>query len=352
MNTRLNDGSTLSLQAYWDFTERNQPLAFIEHLNTFDVQVQHSIQANDTHNIVWGGGYRHARDRVENDMSFSFLPGSLNMYWGNLFIQDEITLLDNLRLTAGLKYEKNNYTGDEFLPTMRIAWTPAKNNFVWSSLSRSVRAPSRFDRDLFAPGLAGGPEFKSEIADVFELGYRVQPTPAVSYSATVFYSRYDKLRTLEPNPDGPGFVFQNLAEGKTRGIEMWGTWHAMLDWRLAAGFVAQRVSTELKPGSVAVLNQSALSTDDPSNYWMLRSTYDIAQDKELDVTVRHVGRLSRQNVPSYTAVDMRLGWKLRKDLEVSLIGQNLFDPRHGEFADPEERSEFERAVFLKLVWRQ
>jgi iron complex outermembrane receptor protein len=350
MNTRLSDGSNLSLQAYWDFTERNQPLRFIEHLNTFDVQVQHSIRANDTHNIVWGGGYRHGRDRVENDVLVNFLPESLNMYWGNIFVQDEITLLDNLRLTAGLKYERNNYTGDEFLPTLRLAWTPAKNNLVWSSFSRSIRSPSRFDRDLFIPGLlAGGPEFKSEIADVLEVGYRVQPTTTISYSATAFYSRYDKLRTFELNPDGPDpLVFQNLAEGTTRGIEMWGTWHALLDWRLAAGFVAQRIVTETKPGSA----QSALSTEDPSNYWMLRSTYDIAHDKELDVTVRHVGRISQTNVPSYTAVDMRFGWKLRKDLELSLIGQNLFDPKHGEFASPAERSEYERAAFVKLVWRQ
>jgi iron complex outermembrane recepter protein len=354
MNTRLNDGSTLSLQAYWDFTERNQPLAFIEHLNTFDVQLQHSIQANDAHNIVWGGGYRHARDRVENGPGFAFLPGALNLYWGNLFIQDEITLLDNLRLTAGVKYERNNYTGDEFLPTLRMAWTPLKDHLVWSSYSRSVRAPSRIDRDFFAiPGILGGPEFKSEIADVFELGYRVQPTPSISYSTTAFYSRYDRLRTLSPNPDGPGsVVFRNDGDAKIHGIEMWGNWQALLDWRLSAGAVVQRVSASSEPGTAGVFGEYAGKTNDPTHYWMLRSTYDIAQDKELDVTVRHVGRLSQSNVPSYTAVDMRFGWKLSKELELSLIGQNLFDPKHGEFDTADARIEYERAAFLKLVWRQ
>ena len=68
-------------------------------------------------------------------------------------------------------------------------------------------------------------------------------------SATTFYSRYDKLRTLEPNPLGFGSVFDNGAEGTTRGIEMRANWQPMPTWRLLAGLVAQRISTSPKPDS-------------------------------------------------------------------------------------------------------
>jgi len=42
--------------------------------------------------------------------------------------------------------------------------------------------------------------------------------------------------------------------------------------------------------------------------------------------------------------------RIRKGLELSLIGQNLLDPRHAEYGSAPGRSEYERAVLLKLVW--
>jgi hypothetical protein len=47
-----------------------------------------------------------------------------------------------------------------------------------------------------------------------------------------------------------------------------------------------------------------------------------------------------------------LGWKPRRDLELSLTGQNLFDNAHAEFGNALTRGEFGRSVFLKLLWRQ
>lgn len=364
MNTTLADGSNLSLQGYWDYTERNQPNAFIEHLHTFDLQLQHAIKLGEAHNVVWGAGYRLTLDHVNNAQSFAFLPGALNMYWGNLFVQDEVALKENLRLTVGMKLENNNYTGVEFLPTLRLAWKPADNSLVWTSASRSVRAPSRIDRDFFSPvnptvvngvpqyAVAGGPDFDSEVANVLELGYRARPLSTLSFSATVFYSRYDRLRTLEPNRNGPGAVFRNLAEGKARGIEMWGTWQAMPAWRLSAGLVAQRINTELKPGSLDATGATGLATSDPTHYWSVRSSYDIAQGKELDLTLRHVGALTRPAVPAYTALDIRYGWKIRRDLELSVTAQNLLDKSHAEYGAAPGRSEYDRALFLKLLWRR
>jgi len=363
MNSRLADGSSLSVQAYWDFTERKQPNAFIQHLHTLDLQLQHSLNLGERHDIVWGAGYRVGFDRIQSSASFAFLPAALNMYWSNAFIQDVIKLDDKLRLTAGAKVESNNYTGAEFLPSVRLAWNPEENHLFWASASRSVRSPSRIDRDFYSPAnprvvagvpqylVAGGPDFDSEVARVVELGYRVEPTKTISYSATVFHTRYSRLRTLEPNSAGPGFIFSNMADGTARGIEMWGNWQALPNWRLSAGYVAQRTGTTLMPGSRDVSGATGLSTSDPRNYWMLRSLYEIRRGHEFDVTVRQSGKLERPMVPAYTAIDLRYGWKIRPDLELSIIGQNLFDPRHPEWGAALFRNEYERIVFFKAVWR-
>jgi iron complex outermembrane receptor protein len=362
VNHGFAGGSTATVQMYWDHTERDQPLAFVEHLDTLDLQLQHAVNLGQDHRLVWGGGYRWGHDRVRNGAAFGFLPGTMNLHWANLFAQDEMALRDDLRLTAGLKFEDNNYTGVEVLPTLRLAWNPHPAALVWSSLSRSVRAPSRIDRDFYSPtapavvngvpryAVAGGPDFQSEVADVFELGYRAQPTPSLSYSATAFHGRYDRLRTLEPNPHGSGSVFLNMADGRTRGIETWATWQAGKAWRLSGGGVVQRVDTALDAGSKDASGTTGLATSDPSHYWTLRSTHDLADGQELDLTLRHVGALQKPAVPAYTAVDLRYGWHLRKGLELSLIGRNLFDPHHAEFGAAGARHDYERAVLLKLVW--
>jgi iron complex outermembrane receptor protein len=355
-------GSAATLQMYWDHTERDQPLAFVEHLDTLDLQLQHAVSLGEGHRLVWGGGYRWGHDRVDNGAAFGFLPGHLNLHWANLFAQDEMALGDKLRLTAGIKLEDNNYTGVEALPTLRLAWTPRPSTLVWGSLSRSVRAPSRIDRDLYSPtvpavvngvpqyAIAGGPDFESEVANVFELGYRAQPLPALSYSATAFFGRYDKLRTLEPNQHGSGSVFRNLADGRTRGIEAWASWQAGKNWRLSGGGVVQRIDTAVNPGSRDLSGATGLATSDPSHYWTLRSSHDLADNQELDFTLRHVGALPRPAVPSYTALDLRYGWRIRTGLELDLIGRNLLDPGHAESGAAGTRSSYERAVLLKLVW--
>jgi iron complex outermembrane receptor protein len=362
VNRTFADGSSATVQLYWDHTERDQPRAFHERLDTFDLQLQHAVHVAENHHVVWGGGYRLGHDRVENGPVFSFLPGTLNLHWANLFAQDEIALKDDLRVTAGLKVEDNNYTGVEVLPTLRVAWNPRPAALVWSSLSRAVRAPSRIDRDFYSPstprvvggvpqyGVAGGPGFASETANVFELGYRAQPLPSLSYSTTLFFSRYDKLRTLEPNPDGPGAVFENLADGLTRGIEAWATWQVADAWRLSGGGVTQRVGTSLHPDSRDLSGTTGLFTSDPNHYWSIRSSHDLGGGHEFDVALRHVGALPKPAVPAYTAVDVRYGWRIRPGLDLSLIAQNLFDPRHAEWGAAATRSEYERALAVRLVW--
>jgi iron complex outermembrane receptor protein len=363
LNYTLDNGSLLSVLVYWDQTRRDQPGAFIERLDTFHLQAQHAVRTG-AHSIVWGGSYRQAQDRVTNGPAFAFLPGRLNMHWGDLFVQDEITLRDDLRFTAGLKFENNNYTGTESLPTLRLAWKPEQGTLLWSSLARTVRAPSRIDRDFYSPSapkvvngvpqyvFAGGPDFQSETANVLELGYRGQFGATLSGSVTAFASDYAHLRTLEPNRNGPGSVFLNRANGHTHGIELWGAWQPVANWRLNAGLVAQRVGTALEAGSKDATGTTGLATADPEHYASLRSSWDLAPGHEFDVMLRWMGRLPSPAVPAYTAVDLRYGWTIGRHLELSLIGRNLLDPKHAEYGSAPGRSEYERALTLRLVWRQ
>jgi iron complex outermembrane receptor protein len=353
-NRQLAGGSTLNIQGYYDRTERSQPRTFTETLDIFDIEFQHSIPTQTAHQLQWGGGYRYAFDRVGNTAALAFLPGDRNLKWGNLFVQDEIALRQNLALTLGAKVETNVYTGAEILPSARLGWKLDENHLLWGAVSRAVRAPARLDRDLFVPGgapflLSGGPNFQSEVSKVIEGGYRAQPSPALSYSLTLFHHIYERQRTVEPA--GGTLVIDNKVNGHSNGIEAWGTYHATRAWRLSAGFMGLREHLGLTGGSTNFTAVPGLGNN-PGHQWLVRSSLDFGTNYEFDVFLRHVGTLPNPNVPSYTAVDLRLGWRLQPDLELSLTAQNLFGPGHIEFGTPATASEFERGVFLKLVWRR
>jgi iron complex outermembrane receptor protein len=272
-----------------------------------------------------------------------------------------LALLHNLRLTSGIKLERNNYTGLEVLPSLRLAWKLSPDQLAWSAVSRAVRAPSRIDRDFYSPTnppmvggaphytFAGGPDFESEIANVAEIGYRAQPTATLSYSATVFYSKYDHLRTAQPDSTG-SIVFLNGGEAHTHGIESWANWQAAARWRLSGGVVAQKIDTSVKPGFKNVLSTTGLATSDPRNHWMLRSSHDVTDGQELDFTVRHSSSLESPHVPAYTTLDLHYGWRLRPGLDFSVTGQNLAGPAHREYGGP-GATVFDRTVYLKLLWR-
>src|SRR5437660_2075972 len=332
---QLAGGDRVQVQAYFDNTEREIPGTFEERLNIFDVEFQHGLRLGSRHSVIWGGGYRRADDHVSNTAAIAFLPADRNLRWGNLFVQDEIALRgDELRLTLGAKAQSNPYTATEFLPSARIAWKPDASRLLWSALSRAVRAPARLDRELFVPAqppffLAGGPDFRSEISKVLELGYRAQPSPRASYSVTLFHSVHDHLRSLEPGPAG-ALVIGNEMEGKTDGIEAWGSLQAAERWRLSAGLLALHQDLRLKPGSGDTTGVAAAGND-PKHQWNLRSSLDLPGRQEFDVMLRHVAPLPSPSVPGYTALDARYAWHFERGLEVALIAQNLFDRSHPEF---------------------
>jgi iron complex outermembrane receptor protein len=350
-----DDGSGLSIQAYYDHTRRTVPPTFGETLDIIDMQFEHSVLPSADHSVVWGANYRYSMDDVTNSSFFAFLPARVNQRWSSVFAQDDITLRSNMRLTVGMRMERNDYTGTELLPNVRLAWKVHPDHLLWTAASRAVRAPSRLDRDAFIPGsapflLRGGPVVRSEVANVYEVGYRGQPTAGTSWSATLFHNDYDYLRTQEVAPSRTFLIFANEMEGKASGIEMWGAYQASPRWRLSAGYTALRQRLRLKSGSNDISGPNAAGKD-PANTWQLRSSLDIGSNRELEIALRHAGARSSPDVPAYTAVDARFGWIPRRNLEVSLTGQNLFGSSHSEYGPIETRSVIPTGVFLKFIWR-
>jgi iron complex outermembrane receptor protein len=228
----LNSGSKIHFQAYYDRTLRKAPPTYSDEMDIFDVQFQHTLKPMANHALVWGANYRYSKDDFNNLIpGFGFFPEKVNQNWLSIFGQDEIELAKSLHLTLGARLERNVYTGYEFLPDARLAWNVKPEHLLWTAASRAVRAPSRLDADVFinaAPiaQLVGGPNVRSEVANVFQVGYRGQISRKFNFEATAFYNDYDYLRTTEVASfvPIPTLVFANEMEGHAHGVEMWGTY--------------------------------------------------------------------------------------------------------------------------------
>jgi iron complex outermembrane recepter protein len=349
-------GGGLTIQAYYDRTDRTVPPTFADSEDIVDLQVQYSARRIGAHTAVWGAEYRYGMDRMNNSVYLALLPANLNQSWSSIFGQDEIALRDDLQLTLGARAERNDYTGTALLPTARLAWKWAPNQMLWSAASRTDRAPSRIDHDLFVPGqppflLRGGSGVVAETADDYELGYRGQITRDASLSATLYHTVYDRLRTQQVDPSFTYLFYGNGMRGTTSGIEVWGSYQATPIWRLSAGFDRLRQSLYLTPYSIDVGAVQSTEGANPARWGIMRSSLDLGPRTQFDVTLRYVGALAQPAVPSYTALDMRLGWKPHPNVDLSIAGQNLLGSGHGEFTDITTRTDIKRAVFVKLVCR-
>jgi iron complex outermembrane receptor protein len=345
---QLNDRSNMQFQMYFDHYQRREQVLFQPRANLLDLEVQHSLQLG-RHRLLSGTGYRYGQDDVEDGILIGFRPTTRALDWGNVFAHGEVALTDQLDLSTGLKLERNDYTGWEYLPSARLAWKPRSEQLIWGAVSRAVRAPARLDRDVVTPNgiIAGGPDFQSELANVVEMGYRGQLSTNVTSSVTGFLHRWDQLRSGTALP----VIIENRIEGPVYGVEAWTTWQPSDRWRLSGGASAFRKRLRLEAGSSDPVGTSNPQlANDPAYQWMARSSVNLTGTHELDVTVRRVASLPNPAVPAYTAANVRFGWRLRPDLAVSIKGEDLFDSDHSEFGTSVGRSELSRGVFARVTW--
>jgi iron complex outermembrane receptor protein len=373
---QLSDDSDLHLQLYYDRTEHGEGSGIQR--DTFDLDFQHRFPLGERHEVLWGLGYRSSADDIPGSATFSVDPGSRHDELLSAFVQDQIALQqDRLQLTVGSKFERNDYTGFEVQPSARLSWRPSGHETAWAAVSRAVRTPSRMEHDgrvnvaaLEMPGagvtlvsLFANRDMESEDLLAYELGYRTQASDELFLDIAGFYNCYDDLWTLEPgepfvelSPSPPHLVLPSFADnkmsGETYGVELAAQWQATDRWRLDAAYSFLRMDLHLDADSGDTMLSQAEGKS-PRHQFSLRSAVDLRENLELDWWLRYVDGLPSLGVGSYVDLDVRLGWQPREDLELSIVGQNLFesgDPQFGPSFVGNTATSVERGVYAKATW--
>lgn len=371
----LDERSELEVQSYVEISEIDASWIRNQRLN-YDVQLNHRWQPGESFDVNWGLGYRLNADRITtggDTIFFSDEERTDQLFSG--YLQSVVQLVPEvLSVTAGVRLEHNDYTGFEVQPTLRGLWKPVENQSFWASVSRAVRTPSRAESDstinlsLRDPGVvhpllpalvtySGSSSFESEELWAFELGYRWQASERLHLDAATFYNVYENLRGNEmgtPFPNDPlnstyvivPLTAINDTQGTGWGGELSAVWQAREHWRLRLGYSYLNLDFS---GSDA----NDLAGWSPRNQLFLQSLVQLTEALELDATLRWVDELTGPAVPAYVTADVRLGWQPNDRLELSIVGQNLFDSPHQEFESQAIRYRaalISRSVFGKLTW--
>lgn len=377
------DSSDFALQMYVDWFNRDS-FEYGEERLTFDLDFQHHFWVGSDHDIVWGMGYRYSGDELRSTAAAIIDPPRRNDQLFSAFLQDELTLIDDqLFLMLGSKLEHNDYSGFEFQPNARLAWTPTPQQTFWLAVSRAVRTPSRYEQDgkiyfhtspplssenplpypiLLVP--TGSDKFQSEDLVAFEIGHRIAVSDSLSVDTTLFYNIYDNLLTGEPGvlefiPDpAPGYFYlplvgENKMYGETYGVELSLDWRVEKNWRMKMAYSYFDMQLHKDADSADIIFE-AFERRSPHHQFFVQSFMNLTNTIEWNFGIRYVAATPTVATRGYTAMDTQVTWKPRKNLELSVGAQNLFDPQHQEYKSSLIDTKFlevERNVFVRMTWR-
>jgi iron complex outermembrane receptor protein len=368
----IRPDSDLQVRAYYDYTRRDDP-SFLDTLHTVDIDLQ---QTFNTHRqqFLWGLAGRLTSNRNRSGGIFAVEPeASDDLLWSG-FVQNQLAISDSLVLTLGSKFERNDFSGFEVQPSVRMAWTPDSRHSLWLAVSRAVRVPTRLERDVQVDAsdpagnpvfrLVGNRDFDAEELVAYEAGYRWQASPQLWFDVALFHNDYDELVSLElgePFVDGTGrtiipILNRNLGGGRSRGAELLVEWQPLANWRLTASYSA--LDLELESSGLDLNRNVWLDGTTPRGMSGLRSLITLNQ-VEIDAMFRHHTRIRRlpaditgEGIDAYSTLDLRLGWQLGPQWRLSLVGQNLLDEEHVEFGTPATRCALSRTAWVKAEWRR
>jgi iron complex outermembrane receptor protein len=370
----VSPGSSFETRAFYHHSHF-EDLRLTETRNVIDIDAQHTFALTPQYTLVWGGGIRHSWDEIVNSDLIGFADTEEAHTIYNAFGQITAGLMDyRLLVTAGSKWEHNEYTGAEIQPTLRALWRFNERHKIWSAVSRAVRTPSRAEDGILGtaaviPGTIVPPTPPTEISFVgnsnleaenlfaIEAGYRGFVGTELSFDLTAYHHTYEDLIVTAPGMPffdvGPParvvapLELVNDGTGDVWGFEAVMNWQPLADLRfeLTYGYVEASIRGPMGP---------TVQTS-PYHLAALRALYQVTDRVYLNATGRYIGRTPSSGLGNYVDLDANIRWALGDRFELTFAGRNLVSGKRREF---EPENVFAGAgslngpnAFVALSWR-
>jgi iron complex outermembrane receptor protein len=369
---RASDPRALQVQGYYDYSSRTE-LVFSERQHVLDLDLQHGL-LRGRHGLLWGAGVRYIRGAAETQGVLGFTSPTRTDQLYSAFVQDELALVpDRLSLTVGTKIEHNDYSGFEWQPSARLAWTASSSTALSVSIARAVRTPSRVEHDFTTGSLISqaqplflrldpNPAFRSEELTAFEGSVVTMPHPKVLSTLALFRNRHDHVLSGEVGAifvetDGDGsrlvlpIVFGNGLRGRSYGVEITNDVRPTSWWRTSVNYSWLRMEMARRPGSVDTAQIARNEGGSPRHQLQLATTLHLPKRVRVDWFLRAVSGLPVFNLKGYTTSNATIDWGVTTRASLYVQGRNLHQASHPEFTDGANGTfQIQRAFVVGLRW--
>lgn len=341
-----------------------------EQRNSLELEFNQRFQPVRHHDLVWGMSTRITRDKIGNSnyLRLSEQKDGTSLY--RLFFNDDITLRpERLRLSLSASLEHNEYSGFEFQPSLRLLLTPDEANSLWAAVSKAARVPFRLEQNARYYYLANPNPPRPFVADTilqdldsekltsYDLGWRRRINQKCSFDVAGFYFKYsDALgsNNVSMALDPGGYLFieralNNKTTGDFRGGELAIEWKPSEKWQLQGAYSYINVNNAHPADSLPM----DIDKNVPVRIYSLFSNLKLNDRLDWSAWFRHTGSIEVANLPAYDVVDSSLSWKVRRNINLAIVAQNLFDKVHQEFTPRfvfSNPREFGRRLYLKTEW--
>lgn len=325
--------------------------------STFDLDYNRSSRLSESSSLFYGGAIRHTDESFKSSSTITFSPEKLRRTTYSAYAQFEKDLNPKTQLTLGSTVLHSVFSGLEFQPSARILYRKDPTESFWFSASRAVRTPSPTDKlatvflGVVQDPISGLPvqliartnnQFQSEAVVSAEIGWRKQTSDSLLIDLTAFYNSYTNLTSIElvdnqvvmdaiPHIES-NYMFRNGKSAKTYGLEASFKSQMNDDWSVTGNFTYIGDHFSLKPGVVSLTPLEGLGNSGSVPKWQanLRSSWSLSDSLKFDLSAYYVGANRVFQRDAYTRMDTRIAWQMNPDMQLTLIGQNLFSPNHSE----------------------
>jgi vitamin B12 transporter len=315
---------SLSLQAIQTDRSFDEPVGFFRY-STFDgttlaAEYQSTVTLADNQTLV--AGLRSERQEAKGTSTLGGLTstdfdGELDNH--SVFADYLVNLTDATTLTLGGRYDNHDIFGGHTTGRATLSHQLAESTRLHASVGTGFKAPTLYQ--LYSA--FGTPSLDAETSLGFDAGVEQGfMNDRLRLSATAYYNDFDDLIDFDPNT----FIYTNIAEARTWGVENTVEFDATDAWLLTAGYT--------------YLNAEDTQTDRvlprrPKHTFTLGSAYTFEQGANLGIDLRYLSRQLDSNYSpdytgSFTVVDLYGTYPINEKWELYGRVDNLFDRDYEE----------------------
>lgn len=282
------------------------------------------------HKMMLGFEYQNNTHLKQNFQNFDHPENNIlirnDVLRLGVYAQDEWRINDTLSLTAGLRYDHNNWIGSRLSPRGALIWQATPRTTFKVLYGRAHRSPNSFERDYDDKvSQVANPGLRSEYVDSAEFVAEYQPQYSMNLRATIYEWDMHNIIALGTDPfSGLAQYQQTGSKARARGTELMleKNWDGGTRLRGSFGYQSAEQAGSNLTNSPHFLGKFNVTTPIPLLPGM-RAGYELqffGKRKTLDGSYTDSAVLSNLNVMTDVA------WV--KGLEASFSVYNLFNENY------------------------